>query len=176
MMNALKNASLFDLYRLNIAISHEMESSERIHQVRQSFKEGDVISYFSLHNNELLEAIVLRKNPKYVVVKNKEDNCIWNIQYGALNMKGVNADIVSDKLSKHNLKVGDCVGFNHDGIQIIGMIIRLNQKTVSIVTKDRGRWRAYYRSLFKVIDAEIINMFNAREIAQWDLEESVEQE
>jgi hypothetical protein len=175
-LNALKNASLFDLYRLSVAIDHEMENPERIHQVRQSFKEDDSISYFDRNTNSLIEAIVLQKNPKNVLVKNVKDQKIWSIQYCMLNIARTNVDIHSDKLSKNNLKIGDCVGFNHDGREIAGIVIRLNHKTVSLITKDRRRWRVSYKLLYKVIDADIVNMFDTKQIAQWAKEELTLQE
>lgn len=170
-INALKNATLFDLYRLSIAIGHEMESPERIYHVRQSFKEGDKISYFNRNSNSLVEGIVLQKNPKNVLIKNVEDQKIWNLPYCMLNVARVSVDIRSDKLSRHTLKVGDCVGFNRDGTEIAGIVIRLNQKTASLITKGHHRWRVPYRLLHKVIDADVVNMFDAHQIALWAKEE-----
>jgi hypothetical protein len=79
----------------------------------------------------------------------------------------VNTDINSsrhEKLSKNNLKIGDCVGFNKDGMQISGMVIRLNYKIVSLITADNKRWRVSYSCLYKVIDAELAKQFEALRI------------
>jgi hypothetical protein len=169
-INSIKNASLFDLYRLGVAIRHEMENSYRIQQLRQSFKEGDTVSYFDEVSNSLQPAIIIQKNQKYVSVKNISDHKHWRIPYYLLNLANVNIDIrpnQQESLSKNNLKTGDCVGFNKDGEQIAGIVIRLNYKTVTLMTKDHRQWRVSYRLLFKVIDADIVSTFDLKQIGGW---------
>ncbi len=51
-------------------------------------------------------------------------------------------------------QVGDRVGFTHDGDDITGIIEKINQKTVSLVTDDAVRWRVYYHALYTVIDGQ----------------------
>lgn len=170
-MDTIKQASLFDLYRLNIMLSYELENPERIQQVRNTFKEGDIISYLDTGNNRLEQAKVLQKNPKYVLVENISDHKKWNIRYCSLNLKNSDLDLYNisskGKLSKNGLRVGEVVGFNKDSIQIIGIIIRLNYKTATIVTKDNHRWRVSYNYLFKIIDADLVNQFDPKQIALW---------
>jgi hypothetical protein len=62
----------------------------------------------------------------------------------------------------------DIVGFNKDGAQIIGIIVRLNHKTVTIITRENHRWRVSYNYLFKVIDADVINQFEPKRISHLD--------
>jgi hypothetical protein len=161
-LNVLKTASLFDLYRLNVSIQNEMEDPERIHQLRKTIKIGDQVSYFDSNKNALIDAIILEKNTKRVQVKNIHDQKIWNIPYYFLNIRNTQIEIQpnKEKLSKNNLRVHECVGFDKDGEQIIGMVIRLNHKTVTIATQNNKIWRVSYSFLFKVIDANIIKDFN----------------
>jgi len=178
-INTIKSASLFDLYRLSVAIRNEMENPERIQQLRQIFKEGDTVFYFDAPKNQLQKAIVVQKNPKYVLVKNNEDQKCWNIPYYLLNISKIDTDINitrNDKLSKNNLKVGECVGFNRDGKTICGVILRLNHKTVTIMTGTQHRWRVVYSFLFKVIDGDIIQQFDPKEIALWIQQENLKTE
>jgi hypothetical protein len=93
-IDTMKNASLFDLYRLKVAICNELENPDRIAQLRKSFKEGDVISYFSQNNNRLEQAKVIQKNQKYVIVEKVSDGKRWNIPYYSLNLS-VKAKIIS---------------------------------------------------------------------------------
>jgi hypothetical protein len=167
-MNAIKSASLFDLYRLNVAIRHEMENPERIEKLRLSFKKGDIVSYFNTKSNTLQQAKVLQKNIKFVLVENLQDHKRWNVRYFALNLEQVKVDIQNahgEKLSKNTLKVGDIVGFNEDDKTVAGVITKLNPKTVSIVTIDHRQWRVYYSSLYRVIDADIVNQFDPKQLS-----------
>lgn len=162
-MNTLKTASLFDLFRLAMAISHELENPDRIKSVRLAFKVGDTVSFFDEATNALRSGIVIEKNIKYVSLQDeKKPYHIRKLPYCLLNLGNVNTDIHcqrQEKLSKNNLKIGECVGFNKDGEQMTGIIIRLNFKTVSLITIDRRRWRVGYAHLYKIIDAELAKRF-----------------
>lgn len=162
-MNELKTASLFDLFRLATAISHELENPDRIKAVRLAFKVGDTLSFFDQAENALRAGMVVEKNIKYVTLRDKKDAYrLWKIPYCCLNLSNINTDIHvnrAEKLSKNNLKIGDCVGFNKDGEQIVGVVTRLNFKTVSLVTADHHRWRVSYSQLYKIIDTELAKQF-----------------
>ncbi len=178
-MDTIKQASLFDLYRLNMMISYELENPERIQQVRNTLKEGDVVSYLDTSSNRLEQAKVLQKNPKYVLVENISDHKKWNIRYCSLNLKNIDLDLYNTsskgKLSKNDLRVGEVVGFNKDDTQIVGIIIRLNYKTATIITKDNRRWRVSYSYLFKIIDADLVNQFDPKQIAVWVQNENTDE-
>jgi len=167
-MNALKTASLFDLFRLGIAISHELENPDRIKAARLAFKVGDTVSFFDEKENGLRSGVVIEKNIKYVCLRDEKDPYrIWKVPYCFLNLGNVNTDIHCqhrEKLSKNHLKIGDCVGFNKDGRQISGVVTRLNYKTVSLITADGHRWRAGYGCLYKIIDADL-----AKRVAELNL-------
>lgn len=166
-MSTLNTATLFDLFRISIAISNELQNPNRIKAVRQAFKTGDKLTYFDEHTNGLRSGIVLEKHIKYVSLLDEKEQRIWKIPYCLLNLGNINTDIHSnrhDKLSKNNLKNGDCVGFNKDGMQISGIVTRLNDKTASIITADHKRWRASYSCLYKIIDADLAKQFESLNI------------
>ena len=50
----LKQASLFDLYRLSVAINQQLENPRR-----RSLRSGKIISYFDDTENRLIEAKVI---------------------------------------------------------------------------------------------------------------------
>lgn len=60
----------------------------------------------------------------------------------------------SKKLDKNALAVGDTVGFTIDDQKIIGKIIRLNLKTVTLITNDNRKWRVSYSLLFSIVDVD----------------------
>jgi hypothetical protein len=98
-----------------------------------------------------------------VGVQHVHDNARWKIPYHFLNIEQKDIDITcqpKEKLTKNHLKIGDFVGFNHDGQPVSGMVIRLNYKTASILAVDSRRWRVSYGCLYKVIDADLADKFN----------------
>lgn len=169
MITMLKNATLYDLYRIRVAIQNEMENPERIRALRACFAVGDSVSYFNAKTNALSQAVVLQKKPKYILVKDLGDNKNWNVPYYMINLTGKASDIRSrkrEKLTKNHLKVGDLVGFDYDGKQYIGVINKLNYKTVNLTTRENKLYRVSYGMLFKVLEGEQEN-----EIYTYSIEE-----
>ncbi|HEY5728861.1 MAG TPA: hypothetical protein VIS72_02335 [Anaerolineales bacterium] len=154
----LKRASLFDLYRLSVAIDHQLENPQRIAEVKKHIKPGQTISYFEPTENSLIEAKVINLKRTKVLVENTHDQQRWTIPLYWVNLDEVNTDIVTSsgkRLDKSQLRVGDMIGFrNRQNIDVHGEIIRLNQKTVTIKTDTDKEWLVGYEWLHLIIDGE----------------------
>jgi len=154
----LNQASLFDLYRLRIAIDHLLENPQRVAEIKKHLKPDQIIHYFDPTANRLIEATVIELKRTQILVRNSHDQQLWNIPFYWINLDEVNTDInVSSqmKLSKSQLKVGDIVGFqDKQNNDMHGEIIRLNQKTASIKTSLNTEWRVGYNWLHLIIDGE----------------------
>lgn len=164
-MTTLKEASLYELYRLRAALNIEMENPEKINLLYNSFAVGDQIAYFNDKKNALCKAIVLEKNIKYVRIKDLEDNIVWNTPYYAINITGQDSQIyhqTSEKLTRNHLCLGEIVGFMHDGKQIVGHIEKFNPKTVSLITSEGKHWRVGYGWLFKILEGNQTQQINGK--------------
>jgi hypothetical protein len=75
----LKQASLFDLYRLSVAIDHQLENPQRIAEVKKHIKPGQTISYFDPTENRLIEAKVINLKRTQLLVENTHDQQRWTI-------------------------------------------------------------------------------------------------
>lgn len=157
-LTLLKEASLYDLYRLRVALKNQMDDPEKIKALRQCFAVGSSIAYFNSIKNSLCRGTVLRKNLKKVVVMDLEDTQVWTVPYYAINLTGKENDIQAryhEKLTKNNFKVNDRVDFDYEGKHYFGTINKLNHKTTSVLTLEYKRFRVGYGLLFKVIEGEI---------------------
>lgn len=154
----LKDASLFDLYRLRVAIEHLLENPQRIKAIKRQLRPGQDITYFDRAENRLIEAKVIKLKRTRLLVENKHDNQRWDIPFHWVNLDNVNTDIeVSPKvgLDKSQLKIGDEVGFlGRQDTEVYGEVIRLNQKTATVLVDEHEQWRVPYGLLFSVIDGE----------------------
>jgi uncharacterized protein YkvS len=154
----LKHASLFEIYRLSVAIENELDNPERLPPLIKKIKVGDVVEYFESQTNQFIRATVLEKRLKKVLVKNIEDQKRWILPYHMLNIDS-RAFVFAKKehgLDKNTIKVGDFVGFYHEKMaeDITGRVERLNQKTVTILTASKHQWRVPYSHLYPIIDGE----------------------
>ena len=158
-MSELDDASLFDLYRLNVAIRKEFNDPKRIEAVKRMIKEGDIISYFEDSENRLIQAEVMEFKRSRVLVKNKHDMKLWSIPFYMINVEDVVTDIThpttTKGMNRNEIRIGDLVGFrNKSNKDVRGEVIRINPKTVSIFVEPNQKWRVSYSMLYPIIDGE----------------------
>jgi hypothetical protein len=162
-LEELNNASLFDLYRLKVAINHKLENPQQLSAIKKCLKNGQRISYFDNTENRLIEAYVLKIMRTRLLVQNIHDHEKWEIPLYYVNLDKVNTDIINPSkagLNKSQLKVGDMVGFqDNQNNYVNGKIIRLNQKTATIITSANSKWRVAYEYLHFIYDVEQVTPY-----------------
>lgn len=170
LLNELNKASLFDLYRLYAAMGRELNNPHRIMAIKQKLRVGMELSYFHSADNRKIKAKVLEVRQKNVVVLDMEQQKNFIVPYYMLNVDDIETSIHenADTLTANNLKVGDCVGFNRNGQDIIGIIKRLNPKTVTLMTHSSGQWLVGYSYLFRIHEGEMLIEKLSKQIPQGD--------
>lgn len=157
-LEELNKASSFDLYRLKVAINQQLENPQRLSEIKKCLKPGQKISYFDDTENRLIEAQVLKIMRTRLLVQNLYDQEKWEIPLFYVNLDEVNTDIINQSKEgpdKSQLKVGDMVGFqDKQNNDMNGKIIRLNQKTATIITSTNTKWRVAYEYLHLIYDVE----------------------
>jgi alpha-L-arabinofuranosidase len=155
-LDELNKASLFELYRLNQAISHSLEDPVRIKNIKDSLKVGQNIEYFHAQENRLIEASITKLNRTRLLVKNRHDGKLWDIPYYHINLDQANIAISGStgKLDRNRLKVGDKVAFkDRKGNELFGEVVKLNQKTAGVLV-GTARWKVGYSLLSLIIEGE----------------------
>ena len=155
LLAVLERASAFELYRLGAAIDAELDSPQRIAEVRRRLRLGQEVRFFERGDNRLVAATVEGLKRTRVHVRNHEDGRRWAIPYAALNLADASVKIApgaASKLTRAQLSVGDTVGFvSRDGHELSGRVVRLNPKTVTVDTPV-GTWRVAYDLLHQVFE------------------------
>ena len=156
----LQKASLFDLYRLRVAMIRLLEDPERLEDIRAQLKAGQDITYFDAVENRDIEDRVIKLKRTRMLFDHKEDQERWDIPFYYVNINKVDTNIkVSSSnrggIDKNELKLGDRVGFrDNQNNDLYGEVIRLNPKTATVIMEDNSRWRVPYRLLYDVIEGE----------------------
>jgi len=93
---------------------------------------------------------IIELKPTKIIVRNDNSKKFYALPYYMINIAGIDVSINDQQknLTINNLQVGECVGFNKDGQEIIGFIERLNQKSVTLKTKCGHGWRVAYHCYF----------------------------
>jgi len=131
----------------------------RIVPAMASLSEGQETTFFDYQTNNERACTVVSKQRTTVTVRLHDENSEYRVPYYTLNMAGVDVSIRQQQeasgMSRQELSIGAQVGFinSRDGKQVTGAVERLNQKSVTISTRD-GKWRVAYSMLFPVIDGE----------------------
>ncbi len=156
-LNALRQASAFDLYRLRAAIDRTLDEPKWNRAINTALHVGQQVEYFDARDNRVYSGVVLELRQKTALLLRKDAAQRWLIPYAAINLDGVDSTIRDNPthgLGRHEVAVGDMVGFyDHDQRQRNGRIIRLNDKTVTIITQDQ-RWRVAYALLHRIMDGD----------------------
>jgi len=161
LLNELKQANVFELYRLSVAINKELDNPTRILAIKKRLWIGMELSYFHHVENRSRRAKLLEIKQKNVLLLEHQKNDRLIVPFFMLNIDGTDTEIhetqQNGSLTANNLKAGDCVGFNKDGQTVAGVIKRINPKTVTLVTRDNRRWRVAYAYLHRVHESEIVS-------------------
>lgn len=159
-LKSLQQASSFDLYRIRVAISRQLESPERIADIRDQLHIGQEVEIFNEDENKAEMAIIQKFNPTSVAIILVSDQARWRVPYYWINLEGIDVSLKNTAkkgIEKNALSIGETVGFrSREGHEIYGEIIRLNPKTVTLQTVH-GEWRVAYGLLFPVVDSSVIN-------------------
>ncbi len=157
-LTELNDASLFELYRLDVAICQQLDDPTRLRLIKNHLKAGQLISYFDDTENRLIEATIVELKRIKVLVKNKHDGELWNIPYYYLNIDNSNTEIQATsrlKNNRNNVKVGDNVYFkDKKGNELFGEIVKLNPKTACVLV-GKSKWRVDYSFLSPIIDGTL---------------------
>ena len=166
LLSELNKASAFDLYRLSVAITKELDNPNRMARIKQQLRIGMEVSYFDDVENREIKVKLLEIKQKRVTVLDCNNKRI-TMPYYMLNIFETNTNINETKktevLNANTLKVGDLVGFNNDGKMITGVVKKLNYKTATLITST-SRWRVYYENLYRIYDVDSVQKDRPLEI------------
>ena len=154
-VQALQEAPGFDLYRLRAAMDRMLAQSRWIVATAMQLRIGQTVQYFSDADNALRASTVLELRRKRVLVLDQPGARRWLIDYAAINLAGVDVAIREQPargLGRHEVAVGDTVGFQDRAGRQRGQIVRLNDKTVTLRC-DGQNWRVGYGLLHRLIDS-----------------------
>ncbi len=155
LLNALNQASGFELFRLRSAIDRVLDEPRWIAAIAQRLQLGQRIEYFDTRANASRFGKVLELRRKQVLILDEQDGRRWLIAYTAINLDGADVRIREKKdvgLGRQEIAEGDMVGFlDHEKRERSGLVQRLNDKTVTVISQGQ-KWRVAYSLLHRVVE------------------------
>jgi len=155
-LKALNAASVFELYRMRVAIDRVLDEPRWVPAVQSRLQVGQAIEYFDARTNKLRRGQVLELRRKHALILDQDDGRPWLIEHASINLDGTDVQIRDQPkkgLGRNELAVGEVVGFlDRNQQQRSGRINRLNDKTVSLLC-DKRQWRVAYSLLHRVVES-----------------------
>lgn len=168
-LQALDQASTFELFRLRAAIDGLIDAPARLLAIQRQLQIGQVVEYFDAAANARRTGSILALRRKVAVLLDRDDGKRWLIDYAAINLGGVDVHIrhpAPRGVSRNEIAVGDIVGFlDRAGRQCSGRVIKRNDKTASLLVGEQ-QWRVAYGLLHRVLEADVVEQGRPRALAQ----------
>lgn len=158
-LQALHQASAFDLYRIRAAIDRVIDQPQWVEAIRSRLRVGQIVEFFDVEMNTGRKAQVLDLRRKQVLVLDIESAKRWLMPYASINVDNADVQIreqVRRGLGRNEVAVGDVLGFvDRDQQERSGTVLRLNDKTVTLLCGGT-RWRVGYTWLHRVVDSQVL--------------------
>jgi len=155
-LSELQQASSFELFRLQAAISTLLDDPGRLNAIKQRLRPGMEISYFHEQENRLIPAKLLEVRKTRAAIQDCNTGKRWTIPLYQINLEGADTDLASQRqgVDRLSLRIDDRVGFKgKNSEELFGTVIKLNPKRAKIKVGDT-LWSVPYAMLFSIIDVE----------------------
>ena len=80
-IDALNNATGFDLFRVSAAIDKMLDDPKRIIELKQHLRTGQEIEYFEPDENTIVKACIIEFKRTRVRIKRIDNGANWTIPY-----------------------------------------------------------------------------------------------
>lgn len=159
LLHSLDNASLFDLWRLNVFIARALDNPHKNEALRTRLSVDQAVRYFDTSQNREISGRIVAVKRTRALIRRDHDQKTWSLPFYMLKLQGADVDIHSHKahtkVHRDSLAVGDSVGYkSRIGREVYGVVMKLNRKTATVRLVGGEQWNVSYGLLFYVIDAQ----------------------
>jgi len=155
LLSELEQASTFELFRLQAAISTLLDDPTRIAAIKRQLRRME-ISYFHEQENRLVTARLLEIRKTRAAIQESSSGKRWTIPLYMINLEQSDTDLTPQKqgVDRLSLRIDDRVGFRgKNNEEHFGTVIKLNPKRAKIQV-GTTIWSVPYSMLFSIIDGE----------------------
>lgn len=157
MSTLASQASDLELLQLRTALDHLMLQPNRIMAIRRHLHVGQEVDYLDVRDNRMRKGRVIEFKPDQLLIHAAHDlKYRWmpyaSVQIDATSMPAQQTTAPM-RARREDFAVGDTVSFEgRDLIRKFGTVVRINQKTASLLCEDGLEWRVSYALLQRVVN------------------------
>lgn len=147
--DVLSNLSTVEIAQLKNMLDREVSSLARAKQIKKQISKDMLVEFFCPDDNKFKEGRLITVKQKNALIFYKND--IYEVPLFSIKTISTNSTDSHTRLSKHHIKTDQIVGFkDKEDNMILAKIIRINDKTVTVIDQDSHKWRVPYSLLFNI--------------------------
>ena len=161
LLELLQQASNLQLFELNSAIQRMLADPRRIVQVRKELHLGQTVRFMDWRDAQMRVGTVVAMKDTQLTIQEQGSRSSWTVPYtavqpvapGAPRPASQPAPTPAPRASRNDFRCGEKVAFEDKHLNtVVGVIVRVNQRTATIDPGDGTTWRVGFPLLRHVID------------------------
>jgi len=161
LLELLQQASNLQLFQLNSVIERMLADPRRILQVRKDLHLGQTVRFMDWRDAQMRVGTVVAMKDTQLTIQEQATRSTWTVPYtaveppapGAPRQAPEPAPQPAPRAGRNDFRCGEKVAFEDKHLNtVVGVIVRINQRTASIDPGDGTTWRVGFSLLRHVVD------------------------
>ena len=161
LLEALQQASNLQLFQLNAVIERMLADPKRIVQVRKELHLGQTVRFMDWRDGRMRTGKIIAMKDTQLTVHEEGTRSSWTVPYTAVEPPTPGSPSPAPppepppppRAGRNDFRCGEKVAFEDKHLNtIVGVIVRINQRTASIDPGDGTTWRVGFSLLRHVVD------------------------
>jgi hypothetical protein len=161
LLELLQRASNLELFELNAVIERMLADPRRILQVRKDLHLGQSVRFMDWRDGRMRVGKVIAFKDTQLTLQEEGTRSAWTVPYTAVEPPAAGAHgpvparepSPAARVTRGNFHRGDKVAFEDKHLNtVVGIIVRINQRTATIDPGDGTSWRVGFPLLRHVLD------------------------
>ena len=161
LLEVLQHASNLHLFQLNSVIERMLADPRRIVQVRKDLHMGQTVRFMDWRDSRMRTGKIIAMKDTQLSVHEDGTHSSWTVPYTAVEPPAPGAPRPAPepapppapRAGRNDFRCGEKVAFEDKHLNtVVGVIVRINQRTASIDPGDGTTWRVGFSLLRHVVD------------------------
>ena len=161
LLELLQQASNLQLFQLNSVIERMLADPRRILQVRKDLHLGQTVRFMDWRDGQMRVGKVVAMKDTQLTIQEQATRSAWTVPYTAAEPSAPGAPRPAPETTpppapragRNDFRCGEKVAFEDKHLNtVVGVIVRINQRTASIDPGDGMTWRVGFSLLRHVVD------------------------
>ncbi len=168
LLEVLHAASTLQLYELHVVLDRMLSDPARIVHIHKSLHLGQTVRFLSPRDARMHEGTIVELRDKQLTVQEHPTRHALVLPYAAIEPPLPNSAAnptpqaapapQPPRATRDNFRIGEKVSFEDKHLNtVVGIVVRINQRTASIDPGDGTTWRVGFSLLRHVIDIRAFN-------------------